>query len=33
MVGAIRLEAPLWTGDPELVDLADELRCDVVDLR
>jgi predicted nucleic acid-binding protein len=30
---AERLEAPLWTGDPEIVDQADQLPCGVVDLR
>ena len=30
---AQRLKAPLWTGDPEIVDLADELQCEIVDLR
>jgi PIN domain nuclease of toxin-antitoxin system len=30
---AERIEAPLWTGDPEIIDLADELPCAVVDLR
>jgi len=30
---ALGLKAPLWTGDPEIVDLADELGCEVVDLR
>ena len=30
---ALRLNAPVWTGDPEIVDLADELGCEVVDLR
>lgn len=30
---AEHLDAPLWTGDPELVDRADDLPCRVVDLR
>lgn len=30
---AVRLGAPLWTGDPEIIDLADDLPCTVVDLR
>jgi predicted nucleic acid-binding protein len=30
---AARLDAPLWTGDPELVDRAEQLPCRVVDLR
>ena len=30
---AIRLEAPLWTGDPEIVGQAGERSCKVVDLR
>jgi len=30
---AARLKAPLWTGDPEIIDRATELPCDVVDLR
>lgn len=30
---AERLETPLWTGDPEIIALADELPCGVVDLR
>jgi predicted nucleic acid-binding protein len=30
---AERLEAPLWTGDPEIIDQADDLPCAVVDLR
>ena len=30
---ALRLEAPLWTGDPEIVEIAEDLRCEVVDLR
>ena len=30
---ARRLSSPLWTGDPEIVERADELGCDVVDLR
>jgi predicted nucleic acid-binding protein len=29
----LRLKAPLWTGDPEIVELAESLRCEVVDLR
>ena len=30
---AERLDAALWTGDPEIVDAADDLSCEVVDLR
>lgn len=30
---AERLEAPLWTGDPEILGRADELGCEIVDLR
>jgi len=30
---AERMAAPLWTGDPEIVDRAQELRCQVKDLR
>lgn len=30
---ALRTEAPLWTGDPEIVDQAVEHACAVVDLR
>jgi predicted nucleic acid-binding protein len=30
---AKRLDAPIWTGDPEIIDLAAELPCEVVDLR
>lgn len=30
---AQRLDAPLWTGDPEIVDAAGELPCEIVDLR
>lgn len=30
---AERLGAALWTGDPEIVDAADQLSCAVVDLR
>jgi predicted nucleic acid-binding protein len=30
---ALHLEAPLWTGDPEIVDQAAEHSCEVVDLR
>ncbi len=30
---ALRVEAPLWTGDPEIVDRAAEHSCGVVDLR
>jgi predicted nucleic acid-binding protein len=30
---AARLDAPLWTGDPEIVDRAEQLPCRVVDLR
>ncbi len=30
---AERLGAPLWTGDPELVNRADDLPCKVTDLR
>lgn len=30
---AERMAAPLWTGDPEIIDRAMELRCAVKDLR
>jgi len=30
---ALQLEERLWTGDPEIVDLAAGLECEVVDLR
>lgn len=30
---ALELEERLWTGDPEIVELADRHRCDIVDLR
>jgi predicted nucleic acid-binding protein len=30
---AERLNASLWTGDPEIIDRATELRCEVMDLR
>ena len=30
---ALRAEAPLWTGDPEIVERAAEHSCEVVDLR
>jgi predicted nucleic acid-binding protein len=30
---AERLEAPLWTGDPEIIDRATQLQCEVKDLR
>jgi predicted nucleic acid-binding protein len=30
---AARLDAPLWTGDPEIIDRAEQLPCRVVDLR
>jgi predicted nucleic acid-binding protein len=30
---AERLNAPLWTGDPEIIERIDELPCDVIDLR
>ncbi|HET6570923.1 MAG TPA: AbrB/MazE/SpoVT family DNA-binding domain-containing protein [Solirubrobacterales bacterium] len=30
---ALRLDAPLWTGDPEIVALADGLNFEVMDLR
>jgi len=30
---AERLDAALWTGDPEIVEASDELSCEVVDLR
>jgi hypothetical protein len=26
-------KAPLWMGDPDIVELAGSLRCEVVDLR
>jgi len=33
VVTAQRLGAQLWTGDPEIVNSANSLPCDVVDLR
>lgn len=30
---ALHLNTPLWTGDPEIIDLAAEHSCEVVDLR
>lgn len=30
---ALHLKAPLWTGDPEIIDQAAEHSCEVVDLR
>ena len=30
---AQHLKAPLWTGDPEIVQLAESVQCEVVDLR
>lgn len=30
---ALHLNAPLWTGDPEIIDQAAEHSCEVVDLR
>lgn len=30
---AEHLGVPLWTGDPEIIDLADKLSCEVLDLR
>lgn len=30
---ALRAEAPLWTGDPEIIERAGEHSCEVVDLR
>lgn len=30
---ALHLDAPLWTGDPEIIDQAPEHSCEVVDLR
>lgn len=30
---AERMDAPLWTGDPEIIDRATELQCEVKDLR
>ena len=30
---ALRVDAPLWTGDPEIVEQADKHSCKVVDLR
>jgi predicted nucleic acid-binding protein len=30
---AERLQAPLWTGDPEIISLSESVRCEVVDLR
>jgi predicted nucleic acid-binding protein len=33
MATAERLEAPLWTGDPEIIERGSEGCCEVVDLR
>ncbi|HWO16707.1 MAG TPA: type II toxin-antitoxin system VapC family toxin [Solirubrobacterales bacterium] len=33
VVTAQRLGVPLWTGDPEIIHRADDLSCEVVDLR
>lgn len=30
---ALDLEAPLWTGDPEILERAESLHCEAVDLR
>jgi PIN domain nuclease of toxin-antitoxin system len=30
---ALRLEEPLWTGDPEIIARASDCSCDIVDLR
>jgi predicted nucleic acid-binding protein len=30
---AERLQAPLWTGDPEIIAVSESVRCEVVDLR
>jgi predicted nucleic acid-binding protein len=30
---ALHLNAPLWTGDPEIIDRAGEHSCEVIDLR
>jgi predicted nucleic acid-binding protein len=30
---ALHLNAPLWTGDPEIIDQAGEHSCEVIDLR
>lgn len=30
---AVRLAAPLWTGDPEIIGQADQHSCQVIDLR
>lgn len=30
---ALHLDAPLWTGDPEIIEQATEHSCEVVDLR
>jgi len=30
---AERLQAPLWTGDPEIIAVSGSVRCEVVDLR
>lgn len=30
---ALHLDAPLWTGDPEIIDQAAEHSCEVIDLR
>lgn len=30
---AEHLQAPLWTGDPEIIAMSENVRCEVVDLR
>jgi predicted nucleic acid-binding protein len=30
---AVELNTPLWTGDPEIIDLSRDFSCEVVDLR
>lgn len=32
-IAVLVLDAPLWTGDPEIVELAEGLQYEVVDLR
>lgn len=33
MATAIHLDAPLWTGDPEIIEQAKQHACEVIDLR
>lgn len=33
LAAALQLQAPLWTGDPEILEQADRCNCEVVDLR